>query len=724
MKTIPRLLLLLANFAVSGVLQNSIAVAQSSGPTNDLNGLVLWWTFDENTGTTANDLSGSGYNGTLNNGPTWVTGQITNALSLNGSSSQYVGVSGPAGVMGGLTGATLCAWVQTTSQFILGFNDATGNRFSIVGEGGVVYFCAENGSLSYPSCSYTPDGNWHWFALSYNGSASGLSSVTGYIDGVALTLSAGGSNPGSTLSSTLGTFTVARDLAYSAYHTMNCDDVRLYNRALSVGEITNQYQWPSGARSTPSAAQLARGRTYYIDYGAGSDSNNGLSTNAPWKHDPYMAGFTGSYTHIAGEQHIFKGGVTWPYSCFCLSITAGGTSSAQDYYGTNGNWYAGSAWSPPIWDCEMPGASSSGGALNTMQNHMVITYNANNVTFDSIVMTNLNWSGTGTIQSGINLYVSSGIVLTNMQFLCYSNLTGGSGSDTLNVIYGAGAAGALGNQVTHCTFTCSPNTQWSGQAVYGGTDVDNCTFSNMPNFIVGPFTTVAYNFLTACQQSIDPAQHENIIELFGNNSFYVHHNIESNNISGECMIVCPGTGVPSYIWDNLIVANNTSTPAILADGQISGGASTGTLNIWNNTFQDAGGNSWVRVIQNNGGSQWAIINCSNNFFITGNTKGAVQPDPGVTTAINQANNLVLMNATAISDGYAMANSYQAPSTGGPTVSAGGNLTSFMAGIGLTAVDFFGNPFPGSGSWDIGAYHYAGGGPAAWNANLHIEPAIP
>ncbi len=39
-------------------------------------GLVGYWNFDEQTGTTASDSSGSGNNGTLVNGPTWTAGKV------------------------------------------------------------------------------------------------------------------------------------------------------------------------------------------------------------------------------------------------------------------------------------------------------------------------------------------------------------------------------------------------------------------------------------------------------------------------------------------------------------------------------------------------------------------------------------------------------------------------------------------------------------------------
>jgi len=56
----------------------------------------------------------------------------------------------------------------------------------------------------------------------------------------------------------------------------------------------------------------AMGATYYIDYSIGLDANGGASTSGPWERHPYMQGFSGSYSHFAGNQFIFKGGLTWP----------------------------------------------------------------------------------------------------------------------------------------------------------------------------------------------------------------------------------------------------------------------------------------------------------------------------------------------------------------------------------------------------------------------------
>jgi hypothetical protein len=78
----------------------------------------------------------------------------------------------------------------------------------------------------------------------------------------------------------------------------------------------------------------AHATTYYIDYSSGSDSANGTTTSTPWKYSPGMPGFSGSYTHSAGDVFVFKGGVTWPITgqSSILRITYSGTNGTPDIY--------------------------------------------------------------------------------------------------------------------------------------------------------------------------------------------------------------------------------------------------------------------------------------------------------------------------------------------------------------------------------------------------------
>src|SRR3954452_18289183 len=75
--------------------------------------------------------------------------------------------------------------------------------------------------------------------------------------------------------------------------------------------------------------------TYYVDFASGSDSNGGTSKASPWQRCPGMQGFNHSYVHAAGDRFIFKGGVTWPASCFTMTISQGGSSGSTDYYGVD-----------------------------------------------------------------------------------------------------------------------------------------------------------------------------------------------------------------------------------------------------------------------------------------------------------------------------------------------------------------------------------------------------
>src|SRR6185437_16243804 len=110
-----------------------------------------------------------------------------------------------------------------------------------------------------------------------------------------------------------------------------------------------------GFVTLPAGAQT--GRTFYIDYDSGSNSNPGTKAS-PWKTHPFMQtnssctgnGSAPTYTHNAGDRFILKGGVSWPATCFEMNIAVGGTSGSADYYGVDKTWYTGASFSDPIFD--------------------------------------------------------------------------------------------------------------------------------------------------------------------------------------------------------------------------------------------------------------------------------------------------------------------------------------------------------------------------------------
>jgi len=73
--------------------------------------LVSYWRFEEGSGTTAYDWVGDN-DGTLTNGPVWTAGKVGGALEFDGS-NDYVLVAGDASLPYGSTARTVAMWVYT-----------------------------------------------------------------------------------------------------------------------------------------------------------------------------------------------------------------------------------------------------------------------------------------------------------------------------------------------------------------------------------------------------------------------------------------------------------------------------------------------------------------------------------------------------------------------------------------------------------------------------------
>jgi len=197
--------------------------------------LVGHWRFDEGSGTTANDQSGNGNDGTLINDPVWEIGIINGALQFDGI-DDYVNCGNDASL--NVTDAvTIAAWVKLNS---------VPPAFSVLIAGKYAAYWLEwretkvlslsmyiNGAYngSGPTLDLA-DGDWHHIALTYDGTQK-----KGYYDkqevfseGASGAIDVAGNN-----------FLVGESHAASAGYN-GCpdgliDDVRVYNRALTQEEI-------------------------------------------------------------------------------------------------------------------------------------------------------------------------------------------------------------------------------------------------------------------------------------------------------------------------------------------------------------------------------------------------------------------------------------------------------------------------------------------------------
>jgi len=222
-------------------------------------GLVGVWHFDEGIGTTVNDSSGNGNTGTLfpaDNPPTWQIndgghwdGQTNirfnsgSALSLNGTSS-YIRVTNSASLNPNLI--SMSAWIKpqtgvvNTSKIISRDyrGDGTWNSpwiiytleygYVEITTGGVIT------SLNFSGASLN---NWHYYVGTYDGG-----NIRIYIDGVEVASTAKTGN----LDYSVTTSNLA--IGQRSPHSLGeffpgvIDEVRIYNRALSLAEIQAYYE--------------------------------------------------------------------------------------------------------------------------------------------------------------------------------------------------------------------------------------------------------------------------------------------------------------------------------------------------------------------------------------------------------------------------------------------------------------------------------------------------
>ena len=244
------------------------------------NGLVYWGTFQDGTGM---DWSGNQNNGTLIGAPAPIGGINGNALNFN--TSQSVSITNTVNLGNAFA---LCCWFYATAGG--GINTLISNA-NYVGGGGsngwslylngyttnnhAIYFEARNSSTQSANTNTGIFNVNQWYHCVVNVTDKSSGAIQGiYLNGISQTLA---QNTTATNYQTSSPIRIGGQIPPLPWYVGNLDDVRIYNRSLSPGEINAIYN------QTLAAANQPEGELPMLFYPVGGATfNPAWAMNANW----------------------------------------------------------------------------------------------------------------------------------------------------------------------------------------------------------------------------------------------------------------------------------------------------------------------------------------------------------------------------------------------------------------------------------------------------------
>jgi len=263
--------------------------------------LTAWWKFDEGSGSTAVDSSGSGKNGNETNSPSYVAGKIgAHALSFNGSTS-YVDIPSLTVTYSAFT---VSAWIKP-SNINNGDNprivaddhtdsDDKGFQLMYNNGGATGFFDVGNGTTEGRATwsQQLANGTWYLYTGVYDGSY-----VYAYINGV---LVATTSYSGGAIAAGSVDVNIARNAQYSGdYFPGAIDEVRIYNRALSSTDVAQLYAYPSACGVMSSSNYCLESDS--INFGGGNSTSTNYIQESTFGE--VATGFSSSTNYILGAGY-------------------------------------------------------------------------------------------------------------------------------------------------------------------------------------------------------------------------------------------------------------------------------------------------------------------------------------------------------------------------------------------------------------------------------------
>ena len=219
-----------------------VAAAMPDGPTPGSAGLVAAYSFNAGSGSSVADSSGRGNAGVVS-GAAWSgVGRFGSALSFDGV-NDWVTVA-DAGSLDLTSRMTLEAWVRPAAlggwRTVVFKERAGGVVYGLYGDQaggrplGQVFIGGERNAVG---SSLLPLNVWSHLATTFDGSVVRL-----YVNGTLV----GSSAVSGSMAASTGSLRIGGNSVWSEWFAGLIDEVRLYNRALSAGEIQQDMQTPVG----------------------------------------------------------------------------------------------------------------------------------------------------------------------------------------------------------------------------------------------------------------------------------------------------------------------------------------------------------------------------------------------------------------------------------------------------------------------------------------------
>ena len=216
-------------------------------PAGAQSGPVAAYGFNEGAGTAVIDASGTGNGGTVSNAAWTPSGRFGGALSFNGTSSMVT--INHAASLSFTSAMTMEAWVRTATpadwRCVLMKERTAGLSYALYGgdrTGHASGYIRRTSDVDVTSGSVVPADTWTHLATTYDGATVRL-----YVNGV---LAASKAATGAIVTSTLP-LRIGGNNIWGEFFEGSIDEVRLYNRALAVGEIQTDMVTPIGGAAPP-----------------------------------------------------------------------------------------------------------------------------------------------------------------------------------------------------------------------------------------------------------------------------------------------------------------------------------------------------------------------------------------------------------------------------------------------------------------------------------------